>query len=172
MKLLLLMLTSLGLLACSSQNLSDYQNNSEAFDVKTFFNGPLQAKGIVIDRSGIVTRRFSVEMIGTWDKNQGTLAEWFVFDDGEKSERTWIINKLANGRYTGTAADIVGEAKGESAGFALHWDYQLDLTVDDSMYRVTFDDWLYQIDEQVVINRSYIKKWGLTVGEVILVISK
>jgi len=171
MKTLLIIISSLMLAACS-QNLTDYNNSNPKFDVKTFFNGPLQAKGIVLDRSGTVTRRFSVEMIGSWENNQGTLAEWFIFDDGEKTERTWIINKLADGRYTGTAADIAGVAQGESAGFALHWDYQLDLAVEENIYRVTFDDWLYQIDEQVVINRSYIKKWGLTVGEVILVITK
>ncbi|PKF63345.1 DUF3833 domain-containing protein [Psychromonas sp. psych-6C06] len=172
MKSLLIIFSSLMLVACSSQKLSDYDQTTPVFDVKTFFNGPLQAKGIVLDRSGKVTRRFSVEMIGTWEDNQGTLAEWFVFDDGEKTERTWVINKLQDGRYTGTAGDIVGEAQGQSAGFALQWDYELDLTVDDSVYRVTFDDWLYQIDEQVVINRSYIKKWGINVGEVILVITK
>lgn len=171
MKRLLILFSSLMLAACS-QKITDYNNTSPVFDVKTFFNGPLQAKGIVLDRSGTVTRRFSVEMIGNWTENQGTLEEWFVFDDGEKTQRTWIINKQQDGRYTGTAGDIVGEAKGESAGFALRWDYQLDLAVDDSVYRVTFDDWLYQIDDRVVINRSYIKKWGITVGEVILVISK
>jgi hypothetical protein len=172
MKKVLILLSTLLLVACSKQNLSDYRTQENTFDVKTFFNGPLQAKGIVLDRSGVVTRRFTVDMVGTWQNNQGTLAEWFVFDDGEKTERTWIINKRENGVYSGTAGDIVGEAKGESAGFALHWDYQLDLKVDESIYRVTFDDWLYQIDEQVVINRSYIKKWGFNVGEVILVISK
>ena len=172
MKKLLLILASFILVACSSQDLADYHNSSPDFDVKTFFNGPMQAKGIVLDRSGTVTRRFSVEMIASWQENQGTLEEWFIFDDGEKTQRTWIINKLDNGKYTGTAGDIVGEAQGESAGFALRWDYQLDLKVDDNVYRVTFDDWLYQIDEKVVINRSYIKKWGINVGEVILVISK
>lgn len=172
MKLWPLWIASLTLFACSNQSISDYQSTAPEFDLKTFFNGPLQAKGVVLDRSGTVTRRFTVEMVGSWQQNQGKLEEWFVFDDGEKSERTWVINKLEDGRYTGRAGDIVGEAQGESGGFALHWDYQLDLLVDGSTYRVTFDDWLYQIDEQVVINRSYIKKWGFTVGEVILVISK
>lgn len=172
MKLLLVLLVSLGLTSCSSQGLDDYDSTTPVFDVKTFFDGTLQAKGIVLDRSGVVTRRFSVDMLGTWQDNKGKLQEWFVFDDGEKLERTWVINKLANGRYTGTAGDIDGVAQGESAGFALHWDYQLNLVVDGSEYLVTFDDWLYQIDEKVVINRSYIKKWGITVGEVILVIYK
>ena len=172
MKLILVLLVSLGLVSCSSQSLDDYDSTTPVLDVKTFFDGTLQAKGIVLDPYGVVTRRFSVDMLGTWQDSKGKLEEWFVFDDGEKLERTWLITKLESGRYTGTAGDIEGIAKGESTGFALHWDYQLNLTVGDSEYLVVFDDWLYQIDEKVIINRSYIKKWGFTVGEVILVISK
>ena len=111
-------------------------------------------------------------MQGTWSDNEGKLEEWFIFDDGEKTTRTWIINKLGNGQYSGTAQDIHGQAVGEAAGFALHWDYQLDIKVEESSYRVTFDDWLYQVSSDTVINRSYIKKWGINVGEVILVINK
>lgn len=172
MKLILLLIASLGLVSCSSQGLDDYDSTTPILDVKTFFNGTLEAKGIVLNRAGVVTRRFSVDMLGTWQGNEGQLEEWFVFDDGEKTERTWFINKLLSGRYKGVAGDIEGVAQGNSAGFALHWDYQLNLVVDGSEYLVTFDDWLYQIDEKVVINRSYIKKWGITVGEVILVIYK
>lgn len=160
------------LTACSSQSLSDYDNTKPVFKVESYFNGSLQAQGIVLDRSGTVTRRFSVEMLGSWSDNQGRLEEWFVFDDGEKTTRTWVITKQADGSYTGRAEDIADTAIGESNGIALHWDYQLDLKVDGKEYRVTFDDWLYQLDSKVVINRSYIKKWGFKVGEVILVINK
>jgi hypothetical protein len=111
-------------------------------------------------------------MLGTWKNNHGKLEEWFVFDDGEKTTRTWLIDKKTDGSYTGRADDIVGLALGESNGIALHWDYQLDVKVDGEEYRVTFDDWLYQVASNIVINRSYIKKWGFRVGEVILVINK
>ena len=158
--------------ACSAQNIRDYDNSLPAFNVETYFNGSLDAQGVVLDRSGTVTRRFTVEMRGTWENNRGKLEEWFVFDDGEKTTRTWLIEKQADGTYTGSADDIVGLAFGESNGIALHWDYQLDLIVDGDQYRVTFDDWLYQVSPNVVINRSYIKKWGFKVGEVILVINK
>ncbi len=169
---ILVLIGCLLLTACSSQNLSDYDDSKPLFKVEDYFNGPLQAQGIVLDRSGTVTRRFTVEMLGSWTGDQGKLEEWFVFDDGEKTTRTWLITKQADGSYTGRAEDIAGVALGASNGMALHWDYQLDLKVDGKVYRVTFDDWLYQIDKQVVINRSYIKKWGFTLGEVILVISK
>jgi hypothetical protein len=172
MKIFSIICSGLLVAACSSQNISDYANTRPAFDVAGYFNGPLQAHGIVLDRGGTVTRRFTVEMLGSWSGNRGKLEEWFVFDDGEKTTRTWVINKQVDGSYIGRADDIAGTAAGESNGMALHWDYQLDLQVDGKVYRVTFDDWLYQVDKNVVINRSYIKKWGITVGEVILVIKK
>ena len=158
--------------ACSSPNINDYSNTEPNFNVIDFFSGELEAKGVVMDRNGLVTRRFSVKMLGNVKDNQLTLEEWFVFDDGEKTKRTWIINKNSDANYSGRAGDIIGIAHGESSGMALRWDYEMDLSVDDSIYRVKFDDWLYRIDEKNVINRSVIKKWGFNVGEVILSIRK
>ncbi|MFT7052625.1 MAG: hypothetical protein ACJAU1_000172 [Psychromonas sp.] len=172
MRTLIGLIFSLAIFGCSSQSLDDYAHNTPEFDVENYFNGQLQAQGIVLDRGGKVTRRFTVEMLGTWKGRQGKLQEWFVFDDGEKTTRTWQITKVRKGQYIGTAGDVVGRAVGESGGFALHWDYQLDLPFEGKVVRVSFDDWLYQVDKNVVINRSFITKWGFRVGEVILVITK
>ncbi|WP_413701486.1 DUF3833 domain-containing protein [Psychromonas sp. KJ10-10] len=164
--------------ACSSPDIKNYNNTKPDFNVLHFFNGELEAKGVVMDRKGLVTRRFSVIMLGNisksnaLDKEQLTLEEWFTFDDGEQSKRTWIITKNDDGTYQGRANDIIDVASGESLGMALHWDYEMDLTVEGTTYRVVFDDWLYRIDDHNVINRSYIKKWGFKVGEVILSIRK
>ena len=172
MRILIGLIFSLVIFGCSSQSLDDYANSSPVFDVESYFKGQLQAHGIVLDRGGKVTRRFTVEMLGTWKGRQGKLEEWFVFDDGEKTTRTWQITKLREGYYIGTAGDVVGRAIGESGGFALHWDYKLVLPFDGKEVQVTFNDWLYQVDNNVVINRTIITKWGFRVGEVILVITK
>jgi hypothetical protein len=171
-KPLLLLFSVFIISACSSPNINDYSNTAPDFDVLTFFQGELEAKGVVIDRSGLVTRRFSVKMLGTLEDDVLTLEEWFIFDDGEESKRTWVISKNSDGSYNGSAGDIIGTARGESKGMALRWDYEMDLTVEGTTYRVLFDDWLYRIDEDNVINRSVIKKWGFNVGEVILSIRK
>lgn len=167
---LLAMITTLS--ACSSPSISDYSQTKPNFDVINYFSGELEAKGVVMNRSGFVTRRFSVKMQGTIENEVLTLEEWFVFDDGEKTQRTWVIKQNSDGSYTGTANDIAGTAKGESQGMALRWDYELDLVVEGTEYRVLFDDWLYLIDDNNAINRSVIKKWGFNVGEVILSIRK
>ena len=63
---------------------------------------------------------------------------------------------------------MVGEAIGELAGNALRWQYQLNLPVDDTTYVVTFDDWMYLMDEDTLINRSSMLKFGVELGQVTL----
>ncbi len=158
--------------ACAGPAINHYQGSEPELDPKEFFNGPIKAWGIVQDWQGKVVRRFDADLIGTWDGDTGRLDEVFDYYDGESQERVWIITRREDGTYTGTAGDIVGEADGEVAGSAMRWAYQMDLEVNGSTHRVTFDDWMFLMNDDVLINRSYIKKYGFTVAEVILFMQK
>ncbi|MFC3627766.1 DUF3833 domain-containing protein [Vogesella amnigena] len=163
----------LGLLAgCSTAGIEDYRGTQPGFDLRQFFNGPLTAHGMFQDRSGKVLRRFTVSMQGRWQGDSGVLDEQFRYDDGETQRRVWTLKKLPDGRYSGTAADVVGEASGRTEGFALFWDYTLRLPVDGKEYEVRFDDWMYQLDARSVLNRSVMSKFGVRLGEVTLYIRK
>ena len=48
------------------------------------------------------------------------------------------------------------------------WRYVLSLPVDDEVYRVDFDDWMYLIDQQTLANRSFMSKFGVELGQVTL----
>jgi hypothetical protein len=100
------------------------------------------------------------------------LDEDFVYSDGTTQKRIWTIRKLPDGRYTGTAADVVGEAQGQAAGNALNWRYTLALPVDGKVYNVQFDDWMYLVDEKVMLNRAVMSKFGIRLGEVLLSFTK
>ena len=63
---------------------------------------------------------------------------------------------------------MIGEARGELAGNALRWQYRLLLPVDDTTYEVEFDDWMYLMDEDTLINRSFMSKFGVELGQVTL----
>ena len=76
--------------------------------------------------------------------------------------------KLPDGKYTGTAGDVIGPATGQAAGNALQWAYTLKLPVNDSVYEVQFDDWMYLIDEHVMLNKAVMSKFGIRLGEVTL----
>ncbi|HCQ71641.1 MAG TPA: DUF3833 domain-containing protein, partial [Rhodospirillaceae bacterium] len=68
--------------------------------------------------------------------------------------------------------DIIGTATGHTAGNAMRWAYAMDLDVGEKTYRITFDDWMFLMNDGVLINRSYLKKFGLTVGELTLFMQK
>jgi 5-hydroxyisourate hydrolase-like protein (transthyretin family) len=151
---------------------ADYAAEKPALDLKRYLDGELVAHGIFTDRAGKVARRFTVQMTGTWQGNQGTLDERFTYSDGKTERRVWRLTDLGGGRYTGRADDVVGEAQGQAAGNALNWTYTLRLPVDDKVYEVQFDDWMYLVDERVMLNKARMSKFGIFLGEVTLSFTK
>ncbi len=172
--LLILILTgvTMALSGCGSHSIERYRTSEPALDLKTYFTGPIKAWGVVQNRRGEVTRRFDVEMIGSWSGDIGTLEEHFDYYDGKTQKRVWTIRKTADGRYEGTAGDILGTAQGQAEGSAMRWAYVMDLPVGDKTYRITFDDWMFLMNDGVLINRSYLKKFGITVAELTLFMQK
>ncbi len=96
----------------------------------------------------------------------------FTYSDGSKSKRVWTIQKTGGHLYSGTAADVVGKAQGESAGNAFQWKYTMDLPVDGTNYHVQFDDWMYLLDDGIMLNKSKMFKFGIYLGEVTLTFVK
>lgn len=157
---------------CAGNNLDYYKETIPQADIQQYFNGPIKAWGIVQDRSGRVTRRFDVHMVGKWDGDVGTLTENFDYYDGKKQQRIWTIRKMADGTYEGKAADIIDKATGKTEGSAVRWKYIMDLPVGDTTYRIRFDDWMWMMNDGVLINRSYLKKFGITVAELTIFMQK
>jgi hypothetical protein len=151
---------------------TDYARETPQLDLRSYFNGPLTAHGLFTDRSGKVVRRFSVKMSGSWNGNQGVLDEDFTYSDGKKERRVWRLTDHGNGRYSGRADDVVGEAIGQAAGNALNWRYTLALPVDGRIWEVQFDDWMYLMDERVMLNKAVMSKFGITLGDVTLAFTK
>ena len=158
--------------ACSSKPLDHYRDGQPVLELREYFTGPIKAWGVLQDRKGRVTRRFDVTMIGTWEGDIGTLEEDFRYYDGETQKRIWTIKRIDNNNYEGTAGDILGKAQGQVEGNAMRWAYQMDLDVGDKTYRITFDDWMFLMNDDVLINRSYLKKFGITMAELTLFMQK
>lgn len=160
------------LAGCASQDIGRYAQEEPALDLATYFNGRLIAHGMFQNRSGQVVRRFVVEINGQWEGNQGVLDEWFTYSDGSTERRIWRLTKHADGRYTGTADDVAGQAQGQTVGNTFFWTYVLNLPVGNRIIAVRFDDWMYLIDERVMLNRATMSKFGIRLGEVTLVFTK
>lgn len=166
-----LLVLSIFVSGCSS-TLSDYESSRPEFNMQDFFTGKLHAYGMVQDRSGKVLRRFRADLIGTWNGNSGILKEVFYYDDGEEQQRNWSLVRQPNDLYVGTAGDVIGQASGRSKGFAFNWRYTLAIDVDGQTWNIDLNDWIYQLDESRLINRTKMTKWGFNVGEITLLIEK
>lgn len=160
------------LTGCARINGEDYLHNSPPLDLKAYFTGPVKAWGLVQDRSGKVIQQFDIAMQGTWQGNEGTLVEDFNFYDGKKQQRIWYITAKGDGSFAGRAADILNSAQGISFGNALQWTYVMDVPVKDDSYRMHFDDWMWAMQDGVLINRSYMKKFGITFAEITIFMQK
>ncbi|HRN77231.1 DUF3833 domain-containing protein [Ottowia sp.] len=153
---------------CANPQVSDYAQQQPTLELDRYFNGRIRAHGMFQKRGGEVVRRFTVVMDCHWQGNQGVLDEAFTYSDGTTERRVWRLTKHADGRYTGRADDVVGEAQGQTSGNAFRWNYTLRLPVDGTTYEVQFDDWMFLIDERVMLNRATMSKFGVSLGEVLL----
>jgi Protein of unknown function (DUF3833) len=160
------------LAGCSTPQVQDYAGQTPTLELRDYFNGTLDAYGVFTDRSGKLVKRFDVLMTCTWKGDEGTLDEAFTYSDGTKQRRIWHLTRLADGRYTGRADDVVGTAQGQQSGNAFHWKYTLALPVDGRVIEVQFDDWMYLMNDKVMLNRAAMSKWGVGLGEVTLSFSK
>ena len=170
--LLALLAGSAVLAGCASPQVSDYAQQRPKLELDRYFNGRIRAHGIFQKRGGEVVRRFTVVMDCHWEGNQGVLDEAFSYSDGSTQRRVWRLTKHADGRYTGRADDVVGEAEGQESGNAFRWNYTLRLPVDGKEYDVQFDDWMFLVDERVMLNRATMSKFGIPLGEVLLSFTK
>ena len=160
------------LVSCGSQNLDHYTSTNPRLDLKNFFNGELIAFGILQNREGVMTRRFTATIEASWEGDKGTLIEEFQFNDGEIQYRTWKLTDLGDNNYLGIAGDVIGEAQGSIVGSVFQWKYQLDVPYKNGMIAVNLDDWLYLVDDNHLINKTKLSKFGFKVGELTLIIEK
>lgn len=153
---------------CAGPQIAQYTGEKPVLDLRTYFNGTLDAYGVFTDRSGKVVKRFVVVMRCQWNGDEGVLDEAFTYSDGTTQKRVWRMKHLGNGRFSGTADDVVGTAIGEQQGNAFRWGYTLLQPVDGKTYEVQFDDWMYLMDERVMLNKATMSKFGIRLGEVTL----
>ena len=157
-----------GLTGCAGPSIQDFADQKPALDLKTYFNGIVDAWGMFNDRNGKVVKRFSVEMKCQWSNDQGILDEDFVYSDGKTEKRIWKLTDKGDGIFTGTAGDVVGVAEGQTKGNAFYWHYTLALPVDGSIIHVQMDDWMYLMNERVMLNKARMTKFGIHLGDVTL----
>ncbi|PTX54540.1 uncharacterized protein DUF3833 [Litoreibacter ponti] len=168
----------LALSACTGKpSFQDASLSERQLNLETYFAGDLRAYGQFQDVLGTVRRQFVVDIDGTWDGEILRLVEDFVYEDGSTEQRIWTLRKTgpmtADQTWEGTAPGVIGVATGREEGDRFNWRYTIDLPVGEGeTTRVTFDDWMWLQEDGRLLNRAYMKRFGLDVGDVIITFEK
>lgn len=157
--------------SCSTTSIDEYASNRPNLNLPQFFDGDLNAHGVLKDRGGKVTRYFNATIKAYWKDGVGTLEEKFIFDDGEIQYRNWTLTPTATG-YAATAGDVIGTGSAQVKGNAMQLNYVLEINYKGSPMQLQVDDWMWQVNNNTLINESTLRKWGFKVGSIQLVIIK
>jgi hypothetical protein len=171
----LLVLAALAVLtACTAKpSFDDPALSDRDLNLEEFFAGDLVAYGQFQDILGTVRRSFVVNIHGDWDGERLVLTEDFVYEDGSTEQRVWTLVKTGEDSWQGTAPGVIGVATGQEDGNRFNWTYEIDLPIPSAdgateTLRVTFDDWMWLLSEDRLLNRAYVKRFGFDIGDVII----
>lgn len=155
-----------------STDVSYYKDQKPTLNLQHYLQGKIVGSGIIKDWRGRVTKQFDFVAQASWNNNICTFKEEMKYYNGQVDHRIWTIKKINDHYYEGTTHDVIGIAKIFVDGNAMNWQYRMDIKVDGSTYRIKFDDWMYLMSNNILINYNTFKKFGITVGTLVLFMHK
>lgn len=162
------------LAACGRPSLDDPKLSTKNLNLEEYFSGRTVAYGQFQDRFGKVAQRFKVTINGQWNGTNLVLDERFTYSDGGTDRRVWTLTKTGDDTWRGTAAGVQGEAIGEERGDTFNWRYTIDLPKrdGDGTLRVSFDDWMWLLEDGRLLNKAYMSKAGVQLGVATIIFEK
>jgi hypothetical protein len=149
------------------------ETGGAAFVIERDLLGETTARGEFSAINGI-KRGFTAHLTGTRADDTFTLIEKFEYDDGEKDQKTWVLQLLGDGKYSGVREDVVGQARGWQDGKAFRLAYDVVLPGENGKegLKVHFQDVIVLTGDGVVLNRASVGKFGFQVAKVELQITR
>ena len=138
------------------------------FNMADYFEGRTRAWGLFETITGKVKKSFVADIDGRWNGDDFLLEEDFTFSDGEKETRTWRLKFSDDGSFRASCADTPTPGNGMIKDRRGDLAYSMAVNVGGRRVMLSFADLFYQIDENTVINRAKVKKFGIPVGQVLI----
>jgi hypothetical protein len=170
MKKILFLILSINLSSCAMLeamnkkplNELDSLSNANKMNIKTFFDGDMNAVGIRQDKNDKIIGTYLAKINAKWDENKGVIKYNFTLTEGKKDSRTWLLTLSDDNSFEGVGHDVSGSAQGTQVGNAMRMIYTLSFKKDGKKEEVKYEDRVYLVDEKSAI---MISKSSKTSGE-------
>jgi len=159
-----IVIVALGVVGCAGKDIKSFEGAEPKFRPEQFFDGHVRAWGYSENRFGSINQWFEADFHGETNGDTLTMHEELRYSDGRVIERDWTVVKQSDHEYTVRATDMVGEGKALAYGNAVQWKYYLNVSIGGSKWTLWFDDWMFKRDDNTMIDRATISKYGLTLG--------
>lgn len=136
----------------------DYlKGSSEKMNYRDFFNGKIEGFAIKKDQDGKIINSFKVQINGSWEGNRGVVKNNYIYFDGRKDSRTWLVTIDQDGTYEAIGHDVIKPIRGEQVGNSARASYSLK-NDSKSKEEILFTDKMYLIDnESMIVIQDYKK---------------
>lgn len=161
----------LPLAACASHAPEDNRLEEPPFDPEAWFEGRTDAYGLFETLGGHASFGFRTWLEGVRTPDGFTLRERFLYDTGERWERTWRFVRSGPGAWTARAENTPHAGVLRASGSAARMLYTADMPSGGKLQRLGFDMMLNRVGP-VVQNRSDVSKWGVKVGRLTMTFLK
>ena len=142
-------------------------------DLATFFSGHLTATGQFQNYLDGSTRGVRVDIYGSPDGDAFKLVEDTAYSDGEKHHWVWRFSKVAEGRYVGQRANLIGRAKVEAHGNKIEIAYRARVpTKDGKTHNLSFKETFVFTQSGTADYRLRVSLLSIPVGEAHLTVRK
>ncbi len=141
-----------------------------AFDPETWFEGRTDAYGL-FEALGRARFGFSTWLQGERAPDGLILRERFLYDTGERWERTWRFARAGEGAWSAAAQNTPAPGRMVVQGSAARMVYVADMPTGGKLQRLRFDMRLNRVGP-VVQNRSDVSKWGVPIGRLTMTFVK
>ena len=155
-----------------SQDAKDYIDPGKTLDLRQFLSGDLEVFGVACDYSKSIREVFYIDMNVVWLGNEGHLEETMNYESGKEEKRVWDFKFQDYQNYTATGTNVVRTATGKQEGNTAILKYGFVTPYGFIKMHLSMDDRWFLIDNNTAVNRIFMKKFGIGVGEVMMVVKK
>ncbi len=150
----------------------DYLDRGVKIDIRKFLNGELEGFAVMQDGNGKIIGTETIKISAKWDDNKGVMQQNFIYFDGKKDSRTWLITLEDDGTFSAVGHDVTSAAQGKQIGNAMEMIYTLSLRGSAGKEQVRFVDKIYLVDEKSAIMISDSRKNFGSSGKAIIALKK
>jgi len=129
----------------------DYISGAEKFDYKNFFDGAIDGFAIVKNQNGKIISTKKVYIDAEWEGNKGIVKNKYVYNDGKKDSRTWLVTLSKDGTFDAVGHDVTTPAQGRQVANAAQSTYTLKIRDDKGSENVSYEERMYLVDEDSMI---------------------